>query len=249
MPSSCTLPSPQARVRIDFDDCARRRVRCPRGGHVVVTWRWAVCRRAALAWPAPAPSSTTRPPPRTRSTHQPRRRCEQPRNPTGAEPERPATFARQQHLVREIAAHRRRRRTGRLAVGGSALVAGLAAIVVLVLAGPGTSDAFAAWTPSPTAPAPGQVASAESTCSAAAAAPPPGAPSGLATGPTQVSLVDTRGPFTLVLFGANTVTRGVRMCISGPSISPSAHHSTHMSESIGRQPPLPGADNPRPAPR
>jgi hypothetical protein len=147
--------------------------------------------------------------------------------------------ARQQHLVREIAAHRRRRRTGRLAIGGSALAAGLAAIVVLVLAGPGTSDAFAAWTPSPTAPAPGQVASAESTCSAGAAAPPPGAPSGLATGTTQVSLVDTRGPFTLVLFGANTVTHGVLMCVSGPSISPSAHHSTHMSESIGSQPPLP----------
>jgi hypothetical protein len=143
--------------------------------------------------------------------------------------------ARQQYLLREIAAHRRRRRTGRLAVGGSALVACLAAILVLVLAGPGTSDAFAAWTPSPTAPAPGQVASAEAACSAGAAARPPG----FATGPTQVSLVDTRGPFTLVLFGANAITRGVLMCVSGPSISPSAHHSTHMSESIGRQPPSP----------
>jgi hypothetical protein len=147
--------------------------------------------------------------------------------------------ARQQHLVREIAAHRRRRRTGRLAIGGSALGAGLAAVLVLVLAGPGTPNAFAAWTPNPTAPAQGQVASAEAACAAGAAAPPPGAPSGLVPGTTQVSLVDTRGPFTLVLFGANTATHGVLMCVSGPSISPSTHHSTHMSESIGRQPPLP----------
>jgi hypothetical protein len=146
--------------------------------------------------------------------------------------------ARQQHLVREIATHRRRQRTGRIAIGGGALVAGLAATVVLVLAGPGTANAFADWTPNPTAPAPGQVANAEAACAAGPAAPP-GAPSGLVPSTAPVSLVDTRGPFTLVLFGANTVTHGVLLCVSGPSISPSAHHSTHMSESIGRQPPLP----------
>jgi hypothetical protein len=146
---------------------------------------------------------------------------------------------RQQHLVRQIAAQRRRQRRGRIAIGGSALVAGIAAVLVLVFAGPGTPDAFAAWTPSPTPPASGQVASTEAACAAGAAAPPPGAPPGVATGTPPVSLVDTRGPFTLVLFGANTATRGVLMCVSGPSISPSAHHSTHMSESIGRQPPLP----------
>jgi hypothetical protein len=143
--------------------------------------------------------------------------------------------ARQGHLIREIAAQRRRQRTGRLTIAGSALAVAVAATVLLVLAGPGTPNAFAAWTPSPTPPAPGQIASAEAACTAGVAAPPPGAPSGT----PPISLVDTRGPFTLVLFGANTLMRGVLMCISGPSISPSAHHSTHMSQSIGRQPPLP----------
>jgi len=148
---------------------------------------------------------------------------------------------RQAHLVRELTMHRRHRRTGSLAVGGGALVAGGVATVVLVLAGPGTANAFAAWTPSPTTPAPGQVASAEATCAAGAASPPPGAPAGVAAGTTQVSLVDTRGPFTLVLFGANTSTQGALMCVSGPSVSPSTQASSQMSQSIGSQPALPGA--------
>ena len=148
---------------------------------------------------------------------------------------------RQAHLVREISVHRRHRRRGGLAVGGGALVAGGVATVVLVLAGSGTANAFAAWTSSPTAPAPGQVSSAEATCEAGAAAPPPGAPPGLPTGATQVSLVDTRGPFTLVLFGANTSTKGTLMCVSGPSINSSAQANAQMSGSIGSQPVLPKA--------
>ena len=147
---------------------------------------------------------------------------------------------RQAHLVREITMHRRHQRRGSLAVGGGALVAGGVATVVLVLAGPGTPGAFAAWTPSPTTPAPGQVASAEATCVAGAASPPPGAPTGVANGTTQVSLVDTRGPFTLVLFGANTSTQGVLLCVTGPSVSPSTDQNSHMSQSIGSQPTLPG---------
>jgi len=145
---------------------------------------------------------------------------------------------RQAHLVREITVPHRDWRRGGLTVGGSALVA-VAATVALVLAGPGTANAFAAWTPAPTAPAPGQVSRAEAACEGGAAQPPPGAPAGF-TGATQVSLVDTRGPFTLVLFGANTPTQGVLMCVSGPSINPSAHPSSHMSQSNG-SPPAPGA--------
>jgi len=56
-----------------------------------------------------------------------------------------------------------------------------------------------------------------------------------------VSLVDTRGPFTLVLFGANTSTKGTLMCVSGPSINSSAQANSQMSESIGNQPVLPKA--------
>jgi hypothetical protein len=110
---------------------------------------------------------------------------------------------------------------------------------LLVLAGPGTANAFAAWTPSPTTPAPGQVSSAVATCEAGAAAPPSDkTPPGLPAGATQVSLVDTRGPFTLVLFGANTPT--TLMCVSGPSINSSAQANSQMRE-IGSQPALPEA--------
>jgi hypothetical protein len=146
---------------------------------------------------------------------------------------------RQAHLVREIRVHHRDWRRSGLTVGSSALVA-VAATVALVLAGPGSANAFAAWTPAPTAPAPGQVSSAVAACERAAAKPPPGALSNGVTATTQVSLVDTRGPFTLVLFGANTPTQGVLMCVSGPSITPGAHPSSHMSESNG-SPPAPAA--------
>lgn len=145
---------------------------------------------------------------------------------------------RQEHLVQEVAGRRRNRRRAGLALGGGALVAGGVATALLVLAGPGTANAFAAWTPSPTTPAPGQVSSAEATCEAAAATPPPDKTAGLATGATQVSLVDTRGPFTLVLFGANTST--TLMCVNGPSINSSAQANSQM-RSIGSQPVLPEA--------
>lgn len=145
---------------------------------------------------------------------------------------------RREHLVQEIAGRRRNRRRGGLALGGGALVASGVTTALLVLAGPGTANAFAAWTAAPTTPAPGQVSSAEATCEAAAATPPPDKTSGLATGATQVSLVDTRGPFTLVLFGANTST--TLMCVSGPSINSSAQANSQM-RSIGGQPVLPEA--------
>ena len=145
---------------------------------------------------------------------------------------------RQEHLVQEIAGRRRNRRRGGLALGGGALVASGVTTVLLVLAGPGTANAFAAWTAAPTTPAPGQVSSAEATCEAAAATPPSDKAAGLATGATQVSLLDTRGPFTLALFGANTST--TLMCVSGPSINSSAQANSQM-RSIGGQPVLPEA--------
>jgi hypothetical protein len=142
---------------------------------------------------------------------------------------------RQELLVQEIAGRRRNRRRGGLALGGSALVATGVTTALLVLAGPGTANAFAAWTAAPTTPAPGQVSSAEATCEAAAATPPPDKTAGLATGATQVSLVDTRGPFTLVLFGTNPST--TLMCVSGPSITQANSQMT----AIGGQPVLPEA--------
>jgi len=145
---------------------------------------------------------------------------------------------RQEHLVQEIAGRRRNRRRGRLALGGGAFVASGVTTVLLVLSGPATANAFAAWTAAPTAPAPGQISSAEATCAAAAATPPPDKTAGFATGATQVSLVDTRGPFTLVLFGANT--SAILMCVSGPSINSIAQANSQM-RSVGGQPVLPQA--------
>jgi hypothetical protein len=125
-----------------------------------------------------------------------------------------------------------------MVLGGGALVASGVTTALLVLVGPGTANAFAAWTAAPTRPAPGQISSAEATCEAAVTTPPSDKTAGLATGATQVSLVDTRGPFTLILSGANTST--TLMCVNGPSINSSAQTNSQM-RSIGGQPVLPAA--------
>ena len=140
-------------------------------------------------------------------------------------------LARQDHLVREIGARRRRHQRRGLAFGGARLTASAVAAALVILVGGGTPSAFAAWTPSPTTPAPGEAAAADAACKAGAATPPPGAP---AT-PTNVTLADTRGPFTLLLFGANTASGGALMCLSGPD-------GVHFSISSGNQPALPGSD-------
>ena len=137
-------------------------------------------------------------------------------------------LARQEHLVAELAVRRRHRQRRRFALGGVGLAASGVA-TALVLFGAGTSPAFAAWTASPTTPASGQVAAAEAACGARPTNPPPGAP----TLPSTLSLTDTRGPFTLLLFGANTTSQGALMCMSGPD-------GTQFSIASGGQPALPG---------
>lgn len=93
-------------------------------------------------------------------------------------------------------------------------VAGVLA-AVLSLAG-GASNAFAGWTPQPTAPTAAQLAAAKAYC--AANAPTPGLP---------LRLTDTRGPFTILVYsngGSNdfcTVGRSFRNA-SGWSTSPPA---------------------------
>lgn len=133
---------------------------------------------------------------------------------------------------------RNHRISPRLTIGALTGAAATAAVVVSIVVLGGAPAAFAGWTASPTTPAPSEVSSAEATCEAAAATPPPDKTAGLATGATQVSLVDTRGPFTLVLFGANTST--TLMCVNGPSINSSAQANSQM-RSIGSQPVLPEA--------
>jgi hypothetical protein len=133
-------------------------------------------------------------------------------------------LTRERHLVDEIATCHRRRQRRRLALGGAAAVASGATAALVVSLGAGTPPAFAAWTPSPTTPTPGQLAAAERTCAARPTDPPPGVPAL----PTKVSLADTRGPFSLLLFGANTTIRGVLLCMSGPD-------GTQLSVATGHQ--------------
>jgi len=147
---------------------------------------------------------------------------------------------RQAHLVREITMHRRHQRRGSLAVGGGALVAGGVATVVLVLAGPGTPARSRPGRHLQRRQRPAKWRAPRRRVWPGPPHRPPGAPTGVANGTTQVSLVDTRGPFTLVLFGANTSTQGVLLCVTGPSVSPSTDQNSHMSQSIGSQPTLPG---------
>jgi len=140
-------------------------------------------------------------------------------------------LTRERHLVQEIATCHRRRQWRRFALGGAVAVASGATAALVVSLGAGTPPAFAAWTASPTPPTPGQLTAAERTCAARPTNPPPGIPSL----PTKVSLADIRGPFSLLLFGANTTTRGALLCMSGPD-------GTQMSVAAGHQlaPPRPG---------
>jgi hypothetical protein len=135
---------------------------------------------------------------------------------------------RERHLVAEITARRRHRRRG-FALGGAGVVASGVTTALVVLVGAGTPSAFAAWAASPTTPAPGQLAAAEAACAARPTNPPPGVPAL----PSEVTLADTRGPFTLLLFGANTSSQGALMCMSGPD-------GTQVSVAEGTQPALPG---------
>lgn len=137
-------------------------------------------------------------------------------------------LSRQRHLVQEITASRRRDRR-RFALGGAGLAVSGIAVALVVLGSGGTPSAFAAWTASPTTAVPGQLAAAKTACAARPAGPPPGLPAL----PTELTLADIRGPFSLLLFGTNTSTQGALLCMNGPD-------GTQYSIAEGTQPPLPG---------
>lgn len=93
-----------------------------------------------------------------------------------------------------------------LAIGAftaaAAGAAGTAAVIFSLTAG--ASNAFAGWTPTPTPPAPGQLATAQASCQ--------GGQSPIAGLPLK--LTDTRGPFTFSVYASDTSSA---TCISGPS--------------------------------
>jgi hypothetical protein len=108
-----------------------------------------------------------------------------------------------------------------LAIGGGLAAAAGALAAALSLAG-GASTAFAGWTPQPTAPTQKQLAAAEAYC--AKHVPIPGPP---------LKLVDTRGPFTFLVYsdgGSND------FCTLGPSFRNGSGWSTSppVTVSAGR---------------
>src|SRR5207247_6713182 len=106
---------------------------------------------------------------------------------------------------------RARRMWPAVAIGGGLAAAAGALAAVLSLAG-GASSAFAGWTPQPTAPTRAQLAAAEAYC--ANNVPDPGLP---------LKLIDTRGPFTFVVYSDNTSND---LCTTGPSFANASGWST-----------------------
>jgi hypothetical protein len=113
----------------------------------------------------------------------------------------------------------------RLVLSGSgvAVIATAAGIAVSTI-GPGVQSAFASWSPTPTAPASGQVTTAEATCSTAVGVlanhplPVSGAPGPFANMDWQPTAEDVRGLFTLVSYqGVGGTTTDVAACLSGGS--------------------------------
>jgi len=114
----------------------------------------------------------------------------------------------------------------RVAVGSLAGAAATTA-TILAAAGPGTTSAFAGWTPSPTTPTDAQAAG-EAACKAPFAPHP--------TPALPLVLTDVRGPFTVAIEAdANTTI----YCWKGPSFA--GGFVTLKGTKAPRTPPSPGA--------
>jgi len=121
-----------------------------------------------------------------------------------------ASIARLSHLDYNP---RIRRLRPPVAIGALASAAGTAgAVAVVISLSAGASNAFAGWSPTPTRPAPDQLAAAIADCqtqSPVAALP--------------LKLTDTRGPFTFSVYAdANSSA----ICIKGPTLTAVSNNST-----------------------
>jgi hypothetical protein len=93
-----------------------------------------------------------------------------------------------------------------VAIGAVASAAGAAgAVAVVISLSAGASNAFAGWTPTPTAPSPGQLSAALASCQTQS--PVSGLP---------LKLTDTRGPFTFSIYADSSASA---TCIEGPSLT------------------------------
>ncbi len=107
--------------------------------------------------------------------------------------------------LRAIDYHPRRRRLGTLPAIGALGAAGTgAAIAALVTLGSSAAPAFAGWQPTPTAPAPGQLAQAAQACGQGLGSP---------------VLSDSRGPYTASIYADSTTSD---VCLSGNGVSMSS---------------------------
>ena len=121
-----------------------------------------------------------------------------------------ASIARLTHLDYHP---RTRRLRPPMAVGALATAAGTAgAVAVVISLSAGASNAFAGWTPTPTRPAPDQLAAASADCQTQS--PVAGLP---------LKLADTRGPFTFAVYAdANSSAS----CIKGPTFTSVSSNTT-----------------------
>jgi hypothetical protein len=121
-----------------------------------------------------------------------------------------ASIARLTHLDYHP---RTRRLRPPVAIGALATAAGTAgAVAVVISLSAGASNAFAGWTPTPTRPAPDQLAAASADCQTQS--PVAGLP---------LKLADTRGPFTFAVYAdANSSAT----CIKGPTFTSVSSNTT-----------------------
>jgi hypothetical protein len=114
-------------------------------------------------------------------------------------------------------AHRVRPPVAFGALAGGAAAA--AAVVAIVGLGASAQNAFAGWSPSPTATSPGSTGVAQASCmKQLTARAAPGAPGIKPATPAEYKavLTDVRGPFTVVIFAGRN---GSASCISGPAFT------------------------------
>jgi hypothetical protein len=132
-----------------------------------------------------------------------------------------------------------------LAVGGAAVVTGAVVAVSLVPLGTDTPRAFAGWSAKPTAPSGDQVRRAQQGCvsllpasagmkhgqETASGPHRPWAIPSMTAGSWHTVVIDTRGPYTMILFAAAHGSAELS-CFSGP-------HPISLGGSFGTRPPRP----------
>lgn len=121
-------------------------------------------------------------------------------------------IASHQTALIAVLSPRRRRPLKWVALAGATGAA--AAVSSLVLVGGSEQSAFAGWSPSPTPPASGQVASADAGCQAHLVRLPPSSNKGAEAAPLVPELSDVRGPYTVTVLGNGTGSGA--LCITTP---------------------------------